>query len=151
MGAAGSRAEGASTPARDTGLLQSGFCPALTHPPRAQEVLTRPLGAARSWREGVPALIVAPDQLLHFLSLFLLHSSNTKPVSPGFAGDCRLLPLPETAGGHAAGGVPCPMPSLLPHTERPSRWPVFMIRHVHAPASCPRGTWFPDSLTVVRV
>ena len=36
VGAAGSRAEGASAPAGDTELPQSGFCPALTHRPHAQ-------------------------------------------------------------------------------------------------------------------
>ena len=108
-------------------------------------MLTRPLGAARSWREGVPALIVAPDQLLHFLSLFLLHSSNIKPVSPGFAGDWRSQRQQE-AKRLVVSCVQCQVAC----PTGPFRWPVFMIRHVHTPGSCPRGMRFSDSLTAVR-
>lgn len=149
VGAAGSRAEGASFPAGDTGLPQSGFCPALTHPPRAQEVLTRPLGAARSWREGVPALIVAPDQLLHFF----------ESVSPPQQQHKACLPRVRWGLGHchsqrqqeATRLVVSLIQCQVSCPTGPSRWPVFMIRHVHTPRSCPRGTWFPASLTVVRV
>lgn len=120
VGAAGSRAEGASAPAGDTELPQSGFCPALTHLPHPQPggPSQSPRGADKAsgcceiLEGGSPSSDRGSRPVIAFFESVSPPQQQRKTCLPRVRWG---LEVPEPAGGHATGGVLCPVPSLLPH------------------------------------